>query len=274
MSTPAQVQALLTQCWTLPPCRLRGVGHEVLPAAAQTSRSPLPSTMTFARTARRPCLLSKIAPRSLRSSAIDSDDPAVHQQPHSLADQQLVGLELQPLRVDHRRAADGLTERGQPLAPVRHLPGVGRAPQLGAGPGEGLLGQPVQQLGTEAGDDRGACPSRSSGRSRSPVRPPRGRRGRRTARRGSPAGRGAARRPRPRMPAGPPPTTSTSVSSMHGDLTGGLGDRGDGRRGGRGGARPIRGASRGEQSTSPADPGAEVALWVALALWLVHCSLI
>ena len=37
---------------------------------------------------------------------------------------------------------------------------------------------------------------------------------------------------------------------------------------------PSERASRGEQSTSSADPGAEVALWVALALWLVHCSLI
>ena len=61
---------------------------------------------------------------------------------------------------------------------------------------------------------------------------------------------------------------------VHGDLTGGLGDRSDGRYGGRRGVRPIRHASCGEQCTSSADPGAEVALWIALALWLVHCSLI
>src|SRR5215468_2029061 len=59
-----------------------------------------------------------------------------------------------------------------------------------------------------------------------------------------------------------------------GDLTGRLGDRDDGWHGGREGVRATRRASRGEQAPSSADPGAEVALRVPLALWLVHCSLI
>ena len=165
------------------------------------------------------------------------DDPGVQQHPHSLADEELVGRDLEPLRVDHRGAADGLAERGQALAPVRHLLRVGRAPQLRAGPGEGSLGQPVQQLGTDAGDDRGAFPIGH------PVDPDHQSARREATEVAVPLDEGhplaeAPRRDRGRR-AGRTAADHEYVGLlMHGDLTGGLGNRGDGRRGGRGKCGP------------------------------------
>ena len=208
------------------------------------------------------------------ASVIDrGDDPGVQQHSHSLADKELVGRDLEPLRVDHRRAADGLTERGQALAPVRHLPGVGRAPQLRAGPGEGSLGQPVQQLGADSGDDRGAFPI---GHPVDPDHQPARREATQVA---VPLDKGHPLAEPPRRDRGRRAGRTAADHKyvgllMHRDLTGRLGDRGDGRRGGRGEAQPIRRASRGEQPTTSADPGAEVALRVTLSLRLVHCSLI
>jgi len=201
------------------------------------------------------------------------DDPGVQQHPHSLADQELVGRDLEPLRVDHRRAADGLAERGQALPPVRHLLRVGRAPQLRAGTSEGTLGQPVQQLGADAGDDRGAFPIGH------PVDPDHQSARRQAAEVAVPLDEGhplaeSPCRDRCRRPGRTAADHEYVGLLMDGDLTGGLGDRGHGRRGGRGGVRPIWRAALGEQATAAADPGAEVTLWVAIALWLVHCSLI
>jgi hypothetical protein len=139
--------------------------------------------------------------------------------------------------------------------------------------GEGSRGQPVKQLGPDAGDDRGACPV---GHPVDPDHQPARREATEVAvplDEGHPLAE-AARRDRRRR-AGRAAADHEHVGLlMHGDLAGGLGYRGDGRRGGRGRARPGRGASRGEQPASSADPGTEVALWVALALWLVHRSLI
>ena len=255
------------QCWTLPP--LPSVSESVTnapPACAMTSRSPVASTTTLARIARRPCLLSKIAPLTRSPSVMADDDPGVQQHAHPGADEHLVRGDLQPLGVDHRRLADRVAERRQALAPVRDLVGIGRAPQLGTWTRDGAVGEAVEQLGADARDDLRALPvghpvdpdDEASRREATEVavalhdgdalaQPPRGDRGR---------GAGGS--------AADDEHVGLLVDGRLARRLGDRGDRGTGR--GRGG-RCVLAAARGE----PGVPAGEVALGVGLALCSVSC---
>ena len=116
------------------------------------------STTTLARIARRPSLLSKIAPRS--SSPVDDrvDHPRVQDQPRADLLEQVDRLVLQPLGVDHRRPRDGVAEGAQALAPVRDLLGLRRAPLLLGRAGDRVGRQALEDLRGEAGDDLAPLP--------------------------------------------------------------------------------------------------------------------
>ena len=116
------------------------------------------STTTLARIARRPSLLSKIAPRSSLPSTIGVDHPRVQDQPRADLLEQLDRLVLQPLGVDHRRPRDDVAERAQALAPVRDVLGLARAPLLLGRAGDRVGGQALEDLRGEAGDDLAPLP--------------------------------------------------------------------------------------------------------------------
>ena len=261
-STPDHVNAVLMQCWTLPP--LPSVSESVTnapPACAITSRSPVASTTTLARIALRPCLLSKIAPLTSSPSVIaatthecsSTRTPA----PTSISCEAIFSHSGSIIG----RLADRVAEGGEPLAPVGDLVGIGRSPQIGPGARDGVLGETVEQLGPDARDDLGALPVGH------PVDPDH-----ETARGeaaeiavalddGDPLPE-APRRDRRRR-AGRASADDEHVGLLvDGDLAGRLADRRDRRwGGGRGGGR-VRVATLGE----PCVPAGEVALRVGLAL--------
>ena len=116
------------------------------------------STTTLARIARRPSLLSKIAPRSSLPSTIASTTHACRMQPRAGLLEQLDRLVLQPLRVDHRRPRDDVAEGAQALAPVGDRLGLPRAPLLLGRAGDGVGRQALEDLRGEAGDDLAPFP--------------------------------------------------------------------------------------------------------------------
>ena len=250
------------QCWTLPP--VPSVWESVTnapPACAMTSRSPVASTTTLARIALRPCLLSKIAPRTCVAVGDRRHDPRVQQDPHAGADEHLVGGELQPLRVDHRGLADRVAERRQALAPVGDLLGVRRAPELGARTRDSAFRQAIEKLGADARDDLRALPVGH------PVDPDDETTGR------QPAEIAVALDDRDALPEAPGGdrgrrTGGAAADDEHvgllvdGRLARRLGDRCDGRGGGGRGGRCVLVAPCGE----PGVPAGEVALRVGLAL--------
>ena len=60
--------------------------------------------------------------------------PRVQEEPHPGFGEEVGGNDLEPLRVDHGRPGDRVTEGAQALAPVGHRVVVRRAPELGGAP--------------------------------------------------------------------------------------------------------------------------------------------
>ena len=127
-STPAHSQPVFRQCAIPPPPALASASNSS-PARAHRSRSPVQSTITSARIARRPSLLSNVTPRRRRPLDERIGHPAVQQELDAGLDQHLGRQVLQPLGVDHRRPRDRVAERALALAPVGDGLGIGRSPQ-------------------------------------------------------------------------------------------------------------------------------------------------
>src|SRR5581483_5948622 len=84
--------------------------------------------------------------------------PGVQEDADALPDEQLGRGDLEPLGVDHRRPRDGVAEGAQPLAPVRDVRIVGRAPELAGRAGDRSGRQAVEELLPDPGDHLPALP--------------------------------------------------------------------------------------------------------------------
>ncbi len=118
------------------------------------------STTTFASTARRPCLLSKTTPFTVRSSAMTAAAQLWSNRRTAQLLHELERDELEPLRIDHRRPGHRVPEGAETLSPVSNGLGVGRSPQLARRAGDGVGREAIEDLLAEAGDDLGAGPVR------------------------------------------------------------------------------------------------------------------
>ena len=203
------------------------------------SPSPVQSIVTRARIARRPSLLSKTTPATAPSCMTGIAAQAVQHQMHAALQHQFLTDQFQLLRIDRRRPGDDAVIGRGAFAPISGGGLVGAAPQPARRAGDRVLRQPVQQVGRRCLGSPARRSSRSCGRSRSPGRRWRGRRGgctvpaarhpRRYAPLRSPRPCRRVRRPRPaRRSRGTPGWRVPAPAPRHPD---GRGGRSDGWRG-------------------------------------------
>ena len=198
-------------------CRARRCRRRIrAPARANRSPSPVASTTTGASTARRPALLSNTAPRTapsrhrLGAPGVEDQLGTLLSSTHFLRGDfshsgSMVGDQVTTPWKAAVRCAQWAASAGVASSPIRSRGGPATAPRAGG------RGTPRRSRGSPA-----CPPSRSSGRSRSPARRWKGRPGgcsRSSSMRRAPI-RAAAKAAA--MPAGPPPTTSTSHSACTG----------------------------------------------------------
>ena len=140
------------------------------PARSKMSPSPVQSTVTRARIARRPSLLSNTTPATAPSCMIGAQPRPCSSNCTPLSSTSSWLGEFQPLRIDGRRPGDDAVVRRGAFAPVGNRGLVGAAPQPARRTGDRVLREPIQQVGRRFPGSPAHRSSRSCGRSRSPGR--------------------------------------------------------------------------------------------------------
>ena len=154
------MNAVFRQCWTLETLAPASSTSDWYARAGERAHVEVTGRIDDDLGEDRPAALLALEQHAAHRPVLDerAHDPGVQQQPHALVVEQVRRDELEPLRIDHRRARHGVAERAQALAPVRDELGLGRAPLLGRWAGDRVGGQAIEDLRAEAGDDLVALP--------------------------------------------------------------------------------------------------------------------